>query len=152
MPIFKRPPADAVKEAHRLSGAWSVVKKRKGDSQLLGHPRLSLKSTQEIEIAFGIDLKKQAYVIEFDLERNGLWIALVPLELADRGAATRFAQEKLQTRLNFTKMSGLYKSMGTEYHNVFVEVWSMGKQYWLFADMSQHTELLQTFRSPGLRG
>lgn len=150
MPIFRKPPAGAVKERHRLSGAWSAPKKRKSDPDHTAYPRLSLKSTKEIEIAFGIDLHKEAYVVEFDTERKGIWICLVPLEAAERGAAHRFYYEKKQTRLNFTQMTGQYKSMGTERHNVFVEVWSMGNQYWLFADMSQHTELLHRFLGTGI--
>ncbi len=151
MTISRTPPPEATKEHHRLSAAWSVVRRRKTDPKSRGWPRLSLKSTQEFEIAFGEDLHSHAYVAEYDLERKGIWICLVPVEAADRRAANRFYQWKLQTRLNFMKMTGDYKTMGTDFHNVFVEVWTLDKQYWLFADMTAHTEMIQRFRGPGLR-
>lgn len=156
MTVHRRPPPEAKREDHKLAATWSVTRKRKGDPDETAWLRLSLRSTDEAHIAFGIDLSECVYVCEFDVKRQGMWIGLVDKAYAKRtkGATTKFAPWKNQTRVNFHSTVGLFVGMGTELHDVKVEVWrNWGSEdvicSWLFAPL-QHTELLTRFKGFGL--
>lgn len=156
MTVHKGPPPEAKKEEHELSATWAVVKKRKDDADHLAFPRLSIRSTEEIYIACGIDLTQCYHTTMLDLDRGGVWLGLVDAKLAQRsrGVATKFAFWKNQTRVNFYSLVGSYKGMGTEFHDVKVEVWrNFGSEdaivSWLFAEI-KHAEVLQRFKGSSL--
>lgn len=151
-----KPPEGAVQEKHKLCASWSVFKKRKTDPDHKSFPRLNFTSTNEVETVLDLELTNFGYKATFDLERKGMWLALFDLDAVRRKAANKFTREKgkNQTRVAFWTLSGVYKKQGVEIPAAFVEVWSYtyrGKtRYWIFADMSSHTELLQRFKGKGV--
>lgn len=152
MTVYRKPPPTATLGTHRLSATWAVIRKRKIDPEYKGFLRLSIRSTEEVLIAYNINLRCYSFVEEFDFDRKGVWLFLLDRRAAKAGAKN-FSPWRNQTRCNFHSTAGTWKGMGTERHDVQVEVWTLienkRKYVWLFAPL-KYVENLRKFKGPTL--
>lgn len=127
-----------------LDAEWSVVKKHSTDPDTSGWPRLTIISVQQMLTAYKVDLTKCAFTVEFDMVRHGVWLFLADPSKVGPNAAKKINFKKRganQARFDFNVMTGLFKGMSTEKHNVRVEVWHKldmhpehdRPHFWLFA-------------------
>lgn len=146
MTAAKRPPENATLGELKLDAEWSVVKKRETDPDTKAWPRLTIISKDQMKIAYKVDLAKRTFTAEFDTKRHGVWLYLADPAKVGPGAAKKInfkSRDANQARFDFNAMTGLFKGMGVERHNIAVEVWSYkDTHYWLFAPIGfvQSTE------------
>lgn len=136
MSAAKRPTGGATLGDMKLDAEWSVVKKRAEDPDTKAWPRLTIISKAQMEIAYKVDLAQRIFTVEFDMKRHGVWLYLADPEKVGPGAAKKInfkSKGANQARFDFNTMTGLFKGMPVDRHNIRVEVWSYkDEHYWLF--------------------
>ncbi len=147
MTASKRPCSGATLGELLLDAEWSVVKRHSTDPDTSAWPRLTIISRQQMLTAYKVDFTQRVFTVEFDMKRHGVWLYLADPTKIGPGAAKKINFKKKganQARFDFSVMTGLFKGMSTERHNVCVEVWSWkDTEYWLYAPIKHVTPVNQ---------